>query len=310
MILKEPYEFKSLNLVNNSQTILNINKYIVTDYIYIKERDKLKVSTFSDLHTTLNPVFLYGLSDIEKDIPPFNHPIINVEGKWIAVDLRQVTKLNSTKENYEVKNDSEYNLAIQRFVLSGMWFIGKQSSIYSLKFPHFAYATWLSDNLVKRFGLDLNNQIQLRILALIYYAKLFTNDFNDDDFNKLVIRLKEDIIVPSLMEEVYSKITKLDNIDDFCTACYEVTGNIRLKNLDYNVLLSILSNNWIGLNSKELVLLALDHPPTWVSIVYCALTQRSFKKNYITAVVEKSNKRGSGEDFLKSLIYMTREYKE
>jgi len=310
MILKEPYDFKTLDLTNNTQTILNINKYIVTDYMYIKERDKLKISSFSDLHTTLNPVFLYGLSDIEKDIAPFNHPIINVEAKWIALDLRQVTKLDSNRENYEVRNDNEYNLAIQRFVLSGMWFIGKQSSIYSLKFPHFAYATWLSDNLVKRFGLDLNNQIQLRVLALIYYAKLFTNDFSEDDFNKLVIRLKEDIIVPSLLEEVYSKITKLDTIDDFCNACYEVTGNIRLKNLDYNVLISILSNNWIGINGKELILLALDHPPTWISIVYGALTQRSFKKNYVTNVVEKNNKRGSADDFLKSLIYMTREYKD
>lgn len=310
MILTEPYDFKTLKLMNNSQTILNINKYIATDYIYIKEKDKLQLQPFTDGYTTLTPVFLYGLSDIEKDIPPFNHPIINVEYKWIALDLRAVTKLTPDKESYELKSDGEYSLLLQRFILTGMWFTGKQASIYTLKFPHFAYAGWLSDNLVKRFGLDLSNQIQLRVLALIYYAKLFSNDFTDEDFHKLSIRLKEDIIVPELLQDIYSKIKKLDTIDDFCTACYDVTGNIRLKNLDYSVLMTVISNNWVGLNGKELVLLALDHPPTWIALVYSSLTQRSFKKNYITTVTEKLNKRGNGDDFLKNLVYMVRDYKE
>ena len=310
MILNNPYDFKILKLLNNSQLVYNINKYIATDYIYIKEKEKLKLKQFKNNYITLNPVILYGLSDIEKDITPFNHPIINIDNKWIALDLRQIVKLTSDKENYEIRNENEYNLAIQRFILTGMWAIGKQSSLYSLKLPHLVFASWLSENLTKKFGLDMNNQLQLRILALIYYSKLFTNDYSEEDFNKLIVRLKEDILVPKLIEEVYNKIDKLETIDDFCECCYKVTNNIRLKNFDLNVLVNVLSNNWIGLNGKELVMLALEHPPTWISLVYASLTQRSFTKNYIANIVDKFNKRGAGDDFLKSLVYLIREFKE
>lgn len=310
MILKEPYEFRSLKLVNNSNTITNINKYITIDYIYIKEKEKLKIKSFSDLHVTLNPVILYGLSDIEKEIPFFSHPIINTQHKWIALDLRPYVKLSDDKQTYEIKNESEYALAIHRFILTGLWYTGKQNSLYGLKLGHFAFASWVSDNLTRKFGLDLNNQLQLRVLALIYYSHLFTDSFDEDDFNKLVIRSKEDVLVPSILEEVNSKIKSLENIDDFCQACYDVTGNIRLKGLDYTVLINILGSNWIGSSGKELALLSLEHPPTWLSLVYASLTQRSFKKNFIATVVDKLDKRGKGEEFTKELFNLTHNYTE
>lgn len=310
MLLKEPYQFKTLNLINNVETISDINKYITIDYAYIKEKEKIKIKPFSNIHVTLNPVILYGLSDIEKTIPIFNHPIINLEHKWIALDLRSFVKPTSDKESYEIRNESEYNLNLQRFILSGMWFVDKESSLYSLKLAHFAFASWLSDNLTKKFGLDLNNQLQLRILSLIYYSKLFTDNYTDDDFMKLLVRSKDDIIAPKLIEDIYENISDLNNIDDFCKSCYDITKNIRLKNLDFNVLVNIISNNWIGTASKELTMLALEHPPTWISLVYSSLTQRSFKKSYITGIVDKMDKRGKGEEFLKALISITKDYKD
>jgi hypothetical protein len=296
--------------MNTTQIVNNINKYITIDYVYIKNKGRVKIKPFSDLYTTLNPVILYGLSDVEKDIPTFNHPIVNLEHKWIALDLRPYVKVSDTREDYEVKNESEYTLALHRFVLSGLWYTGKQSSLYALKLGHFAFASWISDNLTRKFGLDLHNQLQLRILSFIYYSHLFNDDFTADDFTKLVIRGKEDVLIPQLIEEVQLKVSKLENIDDFCEACYAVTNNIRLKGLDYNVLVNILGTNWMGNNGKEMVLLATEHPPTWLSLVYASLTSRSFKKNYVTSVVDKLDKRGKGEEFINALSALTHEQME
>jgi hypothetical protein len=187
-----------------------------------------------------------------------------------------------------------------------MWYAGKQSNLYGLKLPHFAFAAWISDNLTRKFGLDMNNQLQLRVLALIYYSHLFSETYTDDDFLKLLIRAREDVLIPKVIEEINARVTKLDNIDDFCAACYEVTGNIRMKDLDYTVLINIFGNNWGGQNGKELVLLAMEHPPTWISLVYASLTQRAFKKNFVTSVVDKLDKRGKGDEFLKELTTLTR----
>lgn len=308
MILKQPYEFKALKLMNTTQTVAAINRYIAIDYVHIKNKRSTHIKPFSNIHTTLNPVILYGLSDTEKDIPHFGHPIINTENKWIALDLRQYVKLNDSRDDVEIRNESEYNLALHRFILTAMWFTEKQSSLYALKLPHFCFATWLSENLGRKFGLDLSAQLQLKVLALIYYSHLFGEYFTEEDLAKLTIRVREEVVFPSIVEEIYSRVDKLDNIDDFCKACYDVTGNIRLKGLDYDVLLNTLNNNWIGSNGKELALLSLEHPPTWISLVYAGLTQRSFKKNFVTSVVDKNSKRGKGDEFLKALQTLTHEY--
>ena len=307
MQLHDPYQSRSLKLINNSQVTLNINKYIALEYAYLKNKEKVKIKSFENHHTTLNPVILYGLTDIEKEIPTFNHPLINTDNKWIALDLRHYVSLNPTKDDYAVKNDSEYSLAIQRFILTGLWFVGKQQSAYSLKLAHFAFANWLSENLTRKFGLDMGNQLQLKILGLIFYAGLFGDEFTSDDYTKLVIRSKEDILVPGLIDEVYERCGPVGTIEEFCEACYKVTGNIRLKGVDYTILINILNNNWIGSNGKELAMLSLEHPPTWLSLVYASLSQRSFKKNFIATVVERLDKRGKGEEFLNAMFAITNE---
>lgn len=310
MILKDPYQFKLLELMNNTKTIESINRYIAVDYMYIKDKAQIKIRPFSDPYTTLNPVLLFGLSDTEKDIPVFNFPIIDKSHNWIALDLRAYVKPSIDRESYEIKNESEYIVAIHRFIMTAAWYTGNQNAIYSLRFGHFAFASWLSDNLTKKFGLDMSNEVQLRALGLIYYSKLFTDDYTPDDFTKLLIRSKDDILMPKLLEEVNSKIDKLENIDDFCRACYPVTGNFRLKDLDYGVLSNVIGSNWIGHNGKELALVSLEHPPTWLSLVYASLTQRSFRKSYIATLVDRLDRRGKGEEYLTSLVALTKDWKE
>jgi hypothetical protein len=69
-------------------------------------------------------------------------------------------------------------------------------------------------------------------------------------------------------------------------------------------------NNWLGLNDKELVILSLEHPPIWISLVHAALTQKSFNKSFVTTVVDKYNKSGKGDEFLKALIDLTKSQKK
>lgn len=309
MVLKDPYDSKILKLLNKSSVISNINRYIITDYAYLRQKEKIKFKQFKNDYLELTPVVLYGLTDTEKEITPFNHPLISLENKWIALDLRSIVSVTKDKENYEIRNTSEYELAIERFILTGMWYTGKQDMLYGYKLPHIAFGNWLSENLTRKFGLDLTAQMHLKILSLIYYSKLFSDEFTNEDYTKLVIRLKDEIIVPKLVDEVYSKIEKLDDIDDFCRECYNVTGNIRLKNFDYNVLINIINNNWFGLNGKELVMLSLEHPPTWISLCYAAITQRSFNKNFIGNIVDKLNKRGRGEEFIRALTLNTKDFR-
>ena len=304
MILKEPYSSKSLKLYNAQSNIAEVNRYITIDYAYIKTKEKLKIKPFTDGRVTINPVILYGLSDTEKSIIPLNHPLYSPSNNWGTLDLRNFVKVSNDGTTYEIRNESEYRLTVTRFILTSLWYVGNQSSLYSLELAHFAFSSWLSDNLASKFGLDLGDKLKLRVLANIYYARLFKEYPDSDELDMLLIRAKNDGMIPTLFKEVYEQVSDPDahnSIDDFCRKCYAVTGNVRLKDLDYLVLVNIIQVNWMGANGKELISLALEHPPTWISMVYAAITQRTFKRNYVTTVVERLSKRGNGDAFVKAL---------
>lgn len=309
MLLLEPYDFSMLEIQDTSQIKLAINRYITTEYGYIKQNELVKFSEFSNHQVRLTPVILYGMTDIEKDIPAFNHIVVNHEYHWVALDLRQHVTVSKDRQSYTVKNEYEYNLILTRFVLSCLWLIEKQSSLYSFTFPHLAYGAWISDNLTKKFGLNLGDSVKLNGLSLLYYANTFTDHFDRDDFDKLKIRCKNAMVFPELMDEIYLKAPTLESTEAFCDACYAVTDNVRLKGMSPSVLLNIVNNNWFGLNGKELSLLSIEHPPTWISLVYASLTQKSFKKNYITSIVDKTDRRGTGSDFVKSLSNLMEQYR-
>jgi len=310
MILQNPYHFRSLKYFNNKEIITSINRFLAIDYVYLKSKEKLNSIQLAHLGKTLNPVFITGLGESSKDIPSFFHPLISEDNNWIALDLRPFVKLSEDQNSYIVKNQSEYDLNVSRMILTGMWYLGKQSTIYGFTFPHIAFSTWLSDNLARKFGLDMVTELKIKVLAFIYYSRLSTNSYTEDDMTKLIIRAKEDSFMPDIVKEIYQQVTDLEDVDDFCKACYTVTQNVRLKGLDYIGLINVLSNNWIGSEGKQLVLLATEHPPTWISLVHAALTQKAFQRNYITTLIDKLNKKGKGEDFLKEYSNAVHQFKD
>lgn len=310
MITSEPYSSKNLKMFNINKTVSTVNevnKYITLDYAYIKESNEfLKVKPFIGVEGELNTVILYGISESEKEILPLNHPFYSLENNWGVLDLRNYVKLSENKESYNIRNESEYRLALIKYILSSSWVMGKQSSLYSLELAHFSFASWLSDNLASKFGLDFGDKVRLRTLASLYYTRMFSNQPDSEELTKLLIRSKRDMVVPELLEEIYEVTKDMQTIDDFCVACFKVTGNVRLKGLDYTVLSNIISGNWLGSSGKELSLLALEHPPTWISLVYASLTQRSFKRNFITSVVEKLSKKGKDQEFVREVEVMSK----
>lgn len=301
MIVKDPYRSKALSLYKIASIPPAVNRYITIDYVHVRENEPIRFKPFENQAGRYNPVILYGATDSEKDIPPFNHPLANDDHRWIALDLRNYVKFGDNRETYEIRNEGEFRLCLLRYALSALWYIGKRTSLYSLKLPHFAFSSWLSDNLTSKFGLDMADAVRLKVLALVYYTRMFSEQPESDELDLLLIRCKGEAMLPDVIKDVYAQIGELNNIDDFCEACYAVTGNVRLKGFNYLLLVNILSGNWFGTNGPELIKLALEHPPTWIAMTYAALTHRTFKKNHVTTLVERLAKRGRGEEFVKLL---------
>lgn len=301
MILRDPYQFKLLQLHQDPRIVNHVNNYIVTEYGYMRENQLLRVKNFETATGTLKPVILYGTTSAEKDIPAFHHPLVNEKNNWIALDLRAFVRPSVLGGPLEPRNASDYAMAVSRFILSGMWLSDKQGAMYGLRLAQVSFAEWLSTNLSRKFGLNMAEQVKLFALSALYYANLFTNHFSEDDVTKLKLRLKNEIFAESIIDEIAGDAGKLDNIEEFCVACYSVTKSPRLQGLNLGVLVNVLSNNWFSTQGNELPLLALEHPPTWISMVSACVTTKSYRNSYISKVVEGKNKKGAAEEFNKAL---------
>jgi hypothetical protein len=71
-------------------------------------------------------------------------------------------------------------------------------------------------------------------------------------------------------------------------------------------LFTVLGGTWFGANAKELVAVALEHPPTWISILLAAFTERSFRNSQLGKLAERGSNKKTGEDFVVAVLNLLR----
>ena len=63
-----------------------------------------------------------------------------------------------------------------------------------------------------------------------------------------------------------------------------------------------MGNTWFGANAKEILAVALEHPPTWLSLVYIALKERSYKNTSLAKIALRYALNKGGNDFIRSFV--------
>ncbi len=273
---------------------------------------------YINLITSVNflPVFVIGDSRyLNTDIPIFGHPMLvdNFKEKnYLSLDLRMLVNIDRETGAYLEKNKTERDLAISRFILNYIALSEGMGHLKnSLSFGGIIFSQWLSQSISKRFSLDPKDQITLSIITSIYYNSLFQDSFSLDEDSKIL--LAKQIVRDTNADSKYvfgilDQIEKMDDISDYCDTVKRVLENIRLKDFNVGILYTIVAMSWYGLNSKEMIAVALEHIPTWLSVCYAAVNERTFKNTTIAGVCEKYGKRGASEEFIKNYVSLISQY--
>lgn len=263
------------------------------------------------------PSFITGLTGYEDKVPFFAHPmIISLKAgvkkgqQFLATDVRPFVNKGSLHggSGMVIRNATEFNFTKMRAIMNLAWLTNQDAFIKNnLGFAGTLFAAWLSEGISKRFALDPRDQLMLSIVSHFYYQSLFYDKavFDDQDKQLFAIHTIKATKAPSAMVfEVFDKLSSMSNIHDYCENVKLVLENVRLKDLNPGLLISSVSNSWFGLNSKEIIAVSLEHPPTWVSICYVALLERTFKNTTIARMAERYAKNGAGAEFLKSITQL------
>lgn len=259
--------------------------------------------------------FVLGQTSSEADIPPFSHPIVVLtprQEKVLCTDMRFYVTKSIDSENFEdsIRNRTEYNFAKSRSILNLLWITGRGSELKnSLQFAGVVYAELISQAIARNYSLDFRDKTAVSIATHFFYQALFTTDteFDEEARQKMAVHTIKATKAPSeMVTEVFNKIGAISNIRDYCKMVSEVTESVRLKDFNLAILLTIMKNSWFGTNAKEIITVALEHPPTWCAIVYSALTERTFKNSSVANMAVAHGKRGASDEFEKNYVNLIR----
>lgn len=254
-------------------------------------------------------VFVTGCDAVEMQIPPFSHPYLirNFKGQdYLATDVRLFRASTDTYQSdrdfeASVRNKAEYGLVKCRAVLSLLWLGSNPGQLRSrFAFAGTVFAAWLSQAIAKAYALDFQDQMRINAVGIYYYHSLFTtaHRLEGDALETAVVHTIAATKIPAAeVYKLFESIEEIKDIDDYCQEVQKAVSNVRLKTFNLVMLLTLVRNTWYGTNAKEMISVALEHPPTWIGIVYTALTERSYKSSQLYKLIEATNRRGAADEF-------------
>lgn len=300
MIYDDSYKTVIGSAFNTKNIELAIKECIIKDQIDYVNLNVNKNGKFI-------PIFITGIFGGESKIPLFTHPlaIFNFNHKnYLCTDLRLFIRDTTTVSEVEnnIKNRTEYNFAKSRAILNLLWLNDDVLNIKNtLSFASGIFSAWLADVISKAYALDYKDRTTISIITSFYYQTLFENKkvFDEESKQKMAVHTINVTKSPgSYVLEVFDQIQTMEDIEDYCRNISTIVENVRLKVFNLAVLLTIIKSSWYGTNAKEILSIALEHPPTWSAIVYTALNERSYKNSIIYRLAEQLGKRGLADEFL------------
>lgn len=263
-----------------------------------------------------NYVLVEGGNTFSDHIPFFGHPILfnnqtkDNNGqpiKELALDVRNFGKYSPADDSFIVRNRPEYNWAMGRLILNNIWIKNRYEVLRDIStIPLSTYASLISESLARQFALTKLEQINISILASYFYYGLFTNDerFDEMEYLKIVAAIGRANKTPN--ENIVTILDELDRVvikdlKELCDVITKITNIESLKMLNCGLLISLVSGLWYGNNSREIMAVGLEHPPTWIMIVFASISDNTYTRSLLSKTSTRFTKGGAGDNFEKSI---------
>lgn len=271
----------------------------------------------------LPAVFVTGMYAEEQSVPAFAHPLLVTDfrkNKYLAVDVRPFKGKEVSGDNWleakkfedSVRNRPDYVLAKTRARLNQLWLA--EENVRSIRtnyaFAGNVMAAWFSSAIQRAYALDYADQATISAMTVYYYRLLFTQEkkLQGEALDTAVVHTIKLTKMPSAsVYELFDKIGEINGISDFCSEIAKHTGNIRLEKFNWGVLWNLIQNSWFGVNNKDILAVAVEHPPTFIPLVFAIMKEQAFKSSPLYKVIDSVAKRGAADEFLLNMQDLIRD---
>lgn len=224
-----------------------------------------------------------------EDIPMFTQYIdIGTPGEpKLLVDGRQFMKYEPRSGTYRLVANNDWTFQCIRMALNTRLLKGDETMFSRLgDIPAKVFNRWVSGPVISKFGLPIESQMALYVITAYYYYAMCMPELQEADiesrteFSPVISRITG--VPPDFVINVISEVGPLRNADDLAEAMSTKSYQERTGKLKFQDIYVLLANSWFGVHARENVGVALEHLPTFISMLYMAIADRSYRKTVIT----------------------------
>lgn len=236
-----------------------------------------------------------------RDVPPFAHPIISKDlistanGHVAVIDARGNTRVDKNTGNLMPTGD--FIFAENRAFLSlACWAEGNSRDLLTMgDLPMRVFSAILSENVGRRDNLAPEVIEYLRVMSAYYYIGLHHEDLPTDEVAMggyaRVISRAVSIPIPTV-ESVIRDVPHLKDLERYTVVVSQSGMSERLSRHTAAMMMNWLGGMWFGPNATEVAAVSLEHPPTFVAMLYSALIDNNFRKTMIRQITDRIDRRG------------------
>ena len=261
---------------------------------------------------------IYGLIHGDLAIKPFAHPLPvlrpsrerpgypDVDGMFL--DLRACTRPGADGEGYTVASNIEYTLWVWRAILTikairsdtpGSDFLGLGI------WPATLYIRWISQALTRRLALPPDVQMRVAILTGYFYfcmgldsPAVSQEPLSERDMLRAATLIgRAGNFQPNDVVGVIGDLPRANNTEDFVNLLVNHTQSLRFEADRFNlaVFYAAIEGSWVRGIPGEVVRVAVEHLPTWCTLVTVATKERGVNKTVIGDIAQQAQ-RGMGDE--------------
>lgn len=258
---------------------------------------------------------LYGVTATSDDCPVFSQPLTvletDMEGK-VVVDIRPFTSIDKRTGELIIRNKEAFKVLDIRNKILNLWDMsgaGNDDLMSLGALPVKAFAKYIAGNISRQRQLDPIDALNLEVITAFYYYCLFKepNSFKVLDKSRAINNISK--IFYKQAHEIEELLTGVDCIEDitqFSTVVKERIESPTINVITPALIYSFLGGGWFGPNAREHVLVALEHPPTWIWLVYEAVSNKLYKQTMLGKLTQQLDTKGAGVEFSRSVDFFIR----
>lgn len=232
--------------------------------------------------------------------------------QYVVVDTRPFLA-HERDGTVTIRENADFNLMVLRGALTAAC-LGKndrgRNTMMGLLRPSWRiFDQLVTSSIVNSTNLrgDLQVKGRISILTAIYWLQVFSDyDILEDSDRTLVQLSRFCNYPPQEISSVMGAISKINTIEDFAKSLFPATGNTRLQKVTMQTFFEMVRNCWFGTDAREMVGVSLEHPPTFLAMIYTVLVSRNFKRTMFHQRVNDIRDRTlrvSLEDAIRRLVH-------